>query len=136
MRWGKSHAFLQSKLRPQNGPKSKHATRAGEESLISLRCTYFVCVRFLYSSVFDIIGNSYFCFQLNRMTSWIDGSFIYSTQEVWVSKMRTFHGDGSLKWGKIPGLPPHNKKRVPLFNHQSPHFLRMTDLEKMFREYR
>ena len=66
------------------------------------------------------------------MTSWIDGSFIYSTQEVWVSTMRSFKGDGSLKWGSRWGMPPHNTDRVPLFNHQSPHFMRMTDLDKMF----
>ena len=67
------------------------------------------------------------------MTSWIDGSFIYSTQEVWVSTMRSFRGDGSLKWGKGGrAMPPHNSDRMPLFNHQSPHFMRMTDLEKMF----
>merc|ERR1719204_2643120 len=47
--------------------------------------------------------------------------------------MRSFRGDGSLKWmpGRT-GMPPFNKEKVPLFNHPSPHFLRMTNLEKMF----
>jgi dual oxidase len=30
-------------------------------------------------------------FQTNRVTSWIDGSFIYSTSEAWVNAMRSFH---------------------------------------------
>ena len=35
--------------------------------------------------------------QLNRMTSWIDGSFVYSSQEAWVSTLRSFQ-NGTLKW--------------------------------------
>ena len=29
-------------------------------------------------------------FQKNKMTSWIDGSFIYSTVEPWVNLMRSY----------------------------------------------
>jgi len=35
--------------------------------------------------------------QLNRVTSWIDGSFIYSTSETWLNTMRSFDGRGTLK---------------------------------------
>ncbi|KAH9629503.1 hypothetical protein HF086_015833 [Spodoptera exigua] len=28
--------------------------------------------------------------QINQMTSWIDGSFVYSTSEAWVNAMRSF----------------------------------------------
>ena len=69
---------------------------------------------------------------MNKMTSWIDGSFVYSTQEAWVNTMRSFQ-NGTLKWmGGSPGLPPYNKQRVPLFNSPTPHSLRSPDPERMF----
>ena len=34
--------------------------------------------------------------QKNTMTSWIDGSFVYSTKESWVNAMRSFE-NGTLK---------------------------------------
>ena len=67
------------------------------------------------------------------MTSWIDGSFVYSTQEAWVNTMRSFK-NGSLKWmgnGKSR-LPPYNQQRVPLMNVPSPHVLRRLSPERMF----
>ncbi len=70
--------------------------------------------------------------QLNRMTSWIDGSFVYSTQEAWVNTMRSFR-NGSLKWmAGNSRLPPYNQDRVPLFNVPSPHVLRRLSPERMF----
>lgn len=71
--------------------------------------------------------------QLNRMTSWIDASFVYSTKEAWVNAMRTFH-NGSLKMdgNAIFGMPALNKERVPLANHPAPHVLRMLNPETMF----
>ena len=44
--------------------------------------------------------------QKNKISSWIDGSFIYSTSEPWVNTMRTFI-NGSLKMTEA-GYPPHN----------------------------
>lgn len=35
--------------------------------------------------------------QVNKVTSWIDGSFIYSTSETWLNTMRSFDGKGTLK---------------------------------------
>ena len=29
-------------------------------------------------------------FQINSITSWVDGSFVYSTKEAWVNAMRSF----------------------------------------------
>eukprot|EP00096_Caligus_rogercresseyi_P010505 TRINITY_DN3850_c0_g1_i1.p1 TRINITY_DN3850_c0_g1~~TRINITY_DN3850_c0_g1_i1.p1 ORF type:complete len:1540 (+),score=517.15 TRINITY_DN3850_c0_g1_i1:375-4994(+) len=71
--------------------------------------------------------------QLNRMTSWIDGSFVYSTKEAWVNSMRSFKG-GLLKTQghAVFGLPMRNKDRVPLENRPAPHVLRMLDPERMF----
>jgi hypothetical protein len=77
------------------------------------------------------------------MTSWIDGSFIYSSQEAWVSTMRSY-SNGSLKWmgdaASAPEaasseggmMPPYNRERVPLFNVPSPHVLRRLSPERMF----
>eukprot|EP00093_Oithona_nana_P006459 06459.XXX_386344_372891_1 [CDS] Oithona nana genome sequencing. len=71
--------------------------------------------------------------QTNRMTSWIDASFVYSTNEAWVNAMRTFVG-GSLKMegDSIFGMPSRNVDRVPLANHPAPHVLRMLDPERMY----
>ncbi len=71
------------------------------------------------------------------MTSWIDGSFVYSSQEAWVSTMRSYK-NGSLKWmhpswgSPHKGMPPYNVDRVPLFNSPSPHVLRRLNPERMF----
>ena len=80
------------------------------------------------------------------MTSWIDGSFIYSSNEAWISTMRSYSGNGDLnimtdpessttKKTKIPpekGMPPYNQNRVPLFNHPSPHVMKHQNPERMF----
>ena len=78
------------------------------------------------------------------MTSWIDGSFIYSSNEAWISTMRSYSGNGELNTmadpestsnQKIPphkGMPPYNQKRVPLFNHPSPHVMKNLNPERMF----
>ena len=80
------------------------------------------------------------------MTSWIDGSFIYSSNEAWISTMRTYSGNGELKimgnsQNEIDGesltpphegMPPYNLKRVPLFNHPSPHVMKNLSPERMF----
>ena len=72
------------------------------------------------------------------MTSWIDGSFVYSNQEAWVSTMRSFK-NGTLKWmpeeeggTSSSMMPPYNLARVPLFNEPSPHVLRRLTPERMF----
>ena len=86
------------------------------------------------------------------MTSWIDGSFIYSGNEAWVSTMRSYSGNGALKVMRdsedgssndgeplIPpqkGMPPYNLKRVPLFNHPSPHVMKNLNPERMFGNYK
>ena len=73
------------------------------------------------------------------MTSWIDGSFVYSSQEAWVSTLRSFQ-NGTLKWMEAAEgetetmMPPHNLARVPLFNEPSPHVLRRLTPERMFGE--
>ena len=81
------------------------------------------------------------------MTSWIDGSFIYSSKEAWISSMRSYSGDGKLKvmgdgeenakGSKInipphKGMPPYNTERVPLFNLPSPHLMKNLNPERMF----
>ena len=80
------------------------------------------------------------------MTSWIDGSFVYSSREAWISTMRTYSGNGELKImedsqddvskeSSTPphkGMPPYNSKRVPLFNHPSPHVMKNLNPERMF----
>jgi len=68
--------------------------------------------------------------QINRMTSWIDGSFVYSTSEAWVNAMRSF-SNGTFKSGDVAGMPPRNHDRVPLFTAPAPHIMKMANPEKM-----
>lgn len=71
--------------------------------------------------------------QLNRMTSWIDASFVYSTKEAWVNAMRTFrNGTFRMTGDPLLGLPPKNVDRIPLQNNPAPHVLRMLPPERMF----
>jgi dual oxidase len=71
--------------------------------------------------------------QTNRMTGWIDASFVYSTKEAWVNAMRTFkNGTFKMEGDPIYGLPPRNTERIPLQNHPAPHVLRMLPPERMF----
>jgi dual oxidase len=64
------------------------------------------------------------------MTSWIDGSFIYSTSEAWVNAMRSFT-NGTFKSGDSEGMHPRNKDRVPIFTAPVPHIMRMASPEKI-----
>ncbi|GLH03578.1 Dual oxidase [Gryllus bimaculatus] len=70
--------------------------------------------------------------QTNRMTSWIDGSFIYSTSEAWVSAMRSFQNGTFLTDDEDADMPIRNTMRVPLFNSPVPHVLRMLSPERLF----
>ncbi|CAL1286456.1 unnamed protein product [Larinioides sclopetarius] len=68
--------------------------------------------------------------QLNQMTSWIDGSFVYSTSEAWVNSMRTFE-NGTFR-STEGGFPPRNLERVPLINYPPARYLGMQNPERMF----
>ena len=85
--------------------------------------------------LFNADFNVALIFQLNRMTSWIDGSFVYSTKEAWVNAMRTFE-NGTFKTvgDTIMGMPPFNTQRIPMFNMPSPNVLKMQSPERMYRK--
>lgn len=68
------------------------------------------------------------------MTAWIDGSFVYSTSEAWLSAMRTFK-NGTLKTDKTGRMPVKNTMRVPLFNNPVPHVMKTLSPERLFRKY-
>lgn len=69
--------------------------------------------------------------QTNQVTSWIDGSFIYSVSEPWVNAMRSFQNGTFLTDGSGK-LPVRNTMRVPLFNNPVPHVMRMLSPERLF----
>ncbi|XP_016945189.3 dual oxidase [Drosophila suzukii] len=69
--------------------------------------------------------------QINQMTAWIDGSFIYSTSEAWLNAMRSFH-NGTLLTEKDGKLPVRNTMRVPLFNNPVPSVMKMLSPERLF----
>ncbi|XP_026480513.1 LOW QUALITY PROTEIN: dual oxidase-like [Ctenocephalides felis] len=71
--------------------------------------------------------------QINQMTSWIDGSFIYSSSEPWLNAMRSFHNGTLLGEETSHGtMPIRNTMRVPLFNNPVPHVMRMLSPERLF----
>ncbi|CAL1263202.1 unnamed protein product [Larinioides sclopetarius] len=69
--------------------------------------------------------------QLNQMTSWIDGSFVYSTSEAWVNSMRSFE-NGTLKTDSSGKFPPRNTARAPLINSPPARYLKKLSPERMF----
>lgn len=69
--------------------------------------------------------------QINQMTSWIDGSFVYSTSEAWVNAMRSFQ-NGSLLSADGGRMPVRNTMRVPLFNNPVPHVMHALSPERLF----
>ncbi|XP_018563303.1 dual oxidase [Anoplophora glabripennis] len=69
--------------------------------------------------------------QLNQVTSWIDGSFIYSTSEPWINAMRSFQ-NGTLLTDSTGTMPIRNHVRVPLFNNPVPHMMKMLSTERLF----
>lgn len=71
--------------------------------------------------------------QINQMTAWIDGSFIYSSSEAWLNAMRSFQ-NGSLLTDKSGTMPVKNTMRVPLFNNPVPHVMTMLSPERLYRE--
>lgn len=69
--------------------------------------------------------------QVNLMTSWIDGSFVYSTSEVWMSSMRSYQ-NGTFKSEYEGKMPPRNRERVPLINSPPAKYLGMLSPERLF----
>uniref|UniRef100_A0A0K0DSC4 NAD(P)H oxidase (H2O2-forming) n=1 Tax=Strongyloides stercoralis TaxID=6248 RepID=A0A0K0DSC4_STRER len=69
--------------------------------------------------------------QINERTSWIDASFLYSTNEPWVAALRSWH-EGTLTEGEVEGYPPLNKKIIPLINPAPPQIHRLMDPERLF----
>uniref|UniRef100_A0A915PEP6 NAD(P)H oxidase (H2O2-forming) n=1 Tax=Setaria digitata TaxID=48799 RepID=A0A915PEP6_9BILA len=69
--------------------------------------------------------------QVNERTSWIDASFLYSTQEPWVAALRAWN-NGSLMEGPMKGYPPFNGPRIPLINPAPPQIHRLMNPERLF----
>ncbi|CAI4224724.1 unnamed protein product [Auanema sp. JU1783] len=69
--------------------------------------------------------------QVNDRTSWIDASFVYSTQEPWVAIQRSFK-NGRLHEGNMKGYPPFNNPHVPLNNPPPPQIHRLMNPDRLF----
>ncbi|VDN04297.1 unnamed protein product, partial [Thelazia callipaeda] len=69
--------------------------------------------------------------QVNERTSWIDASFLYSTQEPWVATLRSWR-NGSLLEGSMKGYPPLNGPHIPLINPAPPQIHRLMNPERLF----
>lgn len=73
-------------------------------------------------------------FQLNQVTSWIDGSSIYSISEPWINTMRSFQ-NGTFLTDENGKMPIRNSMHVPLFNNPVPHMMKMLSPERLFRKF-
>lgn len=69
--------------------------------------------------------------QVNERTSWIDASFLYSTQEPWVATLRAWR-NGTLAEGLMNGYPPLNGPHIPLINPAPPQIHRLLNPERLF----
>ncbi|KHN77089.1 Dual oxidase 1 [Toxocara canis] len=69
--------------------------------------------------------------QVNERTSWIDASFLYSTQEPWVAALRSWQ-NGTLAEGPMSGYPPLNGPHIPLINPAPPQIHRLMNPERLF----
>ncbi|XP_044584907.1 dual oxidase [Cotesia glomerata] len=69
--------------------------------------------------------------QINKVTSWIDGSFVYSSSEAWANTMRTFK-NGSFVTEPMGQFPVRNTMRAPLFNNAAPSVMRMLNPERLY----
>uniref|UniRef100_A0A0M3HGL7 Uncharacterized protein n=1 Tax=Ascaris lumbricoides TaxID=6252 RepID=A0A0M3HGL7_ASCLU len=69
--------------------------------------------------------------KVNERTSWIDASFLYSTQEPWVAALRSWR-NGTLAEGPMSGYPPLNGPHIPLINPAPPQIHRLMNPERLF----
>ncbi|KAI6201072.1 NAD(P)H oxidase (H(2)O(2)-forming) [Aphelenchoides besseyi] len=68
----------------------------------------------------------------NDRTSWIDASFLYSTQEPWVAALRSFQNGTLLEHKEMKGYPPFNNPHIPLINPPPPQIHRPMKPERLF----
>lgn len=73
-------------------------------------------------------------FKINQVTSWIDGSFVYSSSEAWTNTMRSFK-NGSLVTEETGQFPVRNTMRAPLFNQAIPSVMRMLSPERLYCKF-
>ena len=71
--------------------------------------------------------------QINKVTSWIDASFVYSSSEAWANTMRSFR-NGSFLVEPSRQFPVRNTMRAPLFNNALPNVMRSLDPERLYRK--
>uniref|UniRef100_A0A2P2I0U3 NAD(P)H oxidase (H2O2-forming) n=1 Tax=Hirondellea gigas TaxID=1518452 RepID=A0A2P2I0U3_9CRUS len=70
--------------------------------------------------------------QLNYVTSWIDGSFVYSTSEARLNMLRSFRNGTFSTDANDRAMPPRNTQRIPMVNNPTPHVLKILPPERMF----
>ncbi|XP_037789559.1 dual oxidase-like [Penaeus monodon] len=70
--------------------------------------------------------------QLNYVTSWLDGNFVYSTSEARLNMLRSFSNGTFRTDPEDPSLPPRNVERIPMENNPTPHVLKILSPERMF----
>jgi len=60
------------------------------------------------------------CRQINRASSWVDGSFVYGRGEVWSNCLREFTGGRLLTTDHLGYYPGYNHLGLPLDNLPDP----------------
>lgn len=70
--------------------------------------------------------------QLNYVTSWLDGNFVYSISEARLNMLRSFENGTFRTHPGDPSLPPRNLERIPMANNPTPHVLKILSPERMY----
>ena len=96
------------------------------------------------SSLYPHLCRAYYCciiyrwnwitLQINRASSWIDGSFVYGSCEVWSNCLREFNGGSLLTSDHSGSYPGHNHLRLPLDNLPDPVEREQMDPEEQWGE--
>ncbi|OQV13223.1 Dual oxidase [Hypsibius exemplaris] len=69
--------------------------------------------------------------QTNMMSSWLDGSAIYSTKEIWLMSMRSW-SNGTLNLNTSTNMPLFNTVNAPIANPAPSHLNKFLDSTRLY----
>lgn len=82
-----------------------------------------------------IHNTSMHCFQLNAITSWIDGGLMYGVSKAWADNLRCFR-DGKLAKSSKGNWPEENEIGLPMENKPPPTMHEILNGERLFSKFR
>ena len=76
-----------------------------------------------------------FMFQMNHVSAWIDGSFVYGRSQVWVNCLRAFKNGKLATGADNAGYPAMNRMGLPLHSYPDPKKKATMKLSDMWSKY-